>query len=455
MMRPMTLSELAAPLSATLLGSDRTFTGVSTDSRSIAAGDLFVALAGENFDGHAYLQQVAAAGAVGAVVSKPANTDLSLLQVDDSQRALGLVGAYNRALYEWPLVAVTGSSGKTSVKNMISAILSRRGETLATEGNFNNEVGVPLTLLRLEPRHQFAVVEMGAARGGDIAWLCQLGKPTIAMVLNAMAAHLDGFGSVEDVAVAKGEIYDGLGASDIAVINADQPWAAQWRERAAPARIIDFATERPAVVTAQKIIGRGIDGTSFTAVTPLGEFEVALAVPGRHNVANALAAIAVGVACELQPQEIAAGLANVRAVGGRLATRFTAAGTTVIDDCYNANPGSVRAAIDLLASCPGRRTLVLGEMRELGPGSMELHRQMGEYASTRGIDRFWGVGSALASAVSAFGHGGTLFEDRQEAITAVPSSFEVDDTVLIKGSRGAGMELVLAAFDSVPVREIS
>ena len=455
MMRPMTLSELAAPLSATLLGSDRTFTGVSTDSRSIAAGDLFVALAGENFDGHAYLPQVAAAGAVGAVVSEAVNTDLSLLQVDDSQRALGLVGAYNRALYEWPLVAVTGSSGKTSVKNMISAILSRRGETLATEGNFNNEVGVPLTLLRLEPRHQFAVVEMGAARGGDIAWLCQLGKPTIAMVLNAMAAHLDGFGSVEDVAVAKGEIYDGLGASDIAVINADQPWAAQWRERAAPARIIDFAVDRPAVITAQKIIGRGIDGTGFTAVTPLGEFEVALAVPGRHNVANALAAIAVGVACELQPQEIAAGLANVRAVGGRLATRFTAAGTTVIDDCYNANPGSVRAAIDLLASCPGRRTLVLGEMRELGPESSELHRQMGEYASTRGIDRFWGVGSALASAVSAFGHGGTLFEDRQEAITAVPGSFDVDDTVLIKGSRGAGMELVLAAFDSVPVREIS
>ncbi|MEP1596564.1 MAG: UDP-N-acetylmuramoyl-tripeptide--D-alanyl-D-alanine ligase, partial [Halieaceae bacterium] len=317
----MKLSELEAPLSATLHGGDSSFAGVSIDSRSVAAGDLFVALAGDNFDGHDYLPQAEQAGAVAAVVSRPVTTKLPVLQVADSQRALGLIGGHNRDLFERPLVAVTGSSGKTSVKNMISEVLSRRGLTLATAGNFNNEVGVPLTLLRLEPEHQFAVVEMGAAGGGDIAWLCQLGKPTIAMVLNAMAAHLEGFGSVDDVAAAKGEIYDDLGASDIALINADQPWAAQWRERAAPARIIEFAIDSPAAIGAKNIIGRGMEGTSFTAVTPLGDIEITLSVPGRHNVANALAAIAVGVACELQLEEIAAGLASVRPVGGRLATR--------------------------------------------------------------------------------------------------------------------------------------
>ena len=455
MMRAMKLSELEAPLSATLRGGDRNFGRVSIDSRSVAAGDLFVALAGENFDGHDYLSQAEQAGAVAAVVSKSVSTTLPVLQVADSQRALGLIGGHNRDLFEGTLVAVTGSSGKTSVKNMISEILSRRGLTLATEGNFNNEVGVPLTLLRLEPEHQFAVVEMGAAAGGDIAWLCQLGKPTIAMVLNAMAAHLDGFGSVEDVAVAKGEIYDDLGAADIAVINADQPWAAQWRERAAPARIIEFAIDSPAAIGAKNIIGRGMEGISFTAVTPAGDVEITLSVPGRHNVANALAAIAVGVACGLQLEDIATGLATVRAVEGRLATRFTAAGTTVIDDCYNANPGSVRAAIDLLAGCPGRRTLVLGEMRELGANSDALHREVGEYASARGIDRFWGVGAALAGAVNAFGHGAVAFDDREQAVAAIPGTFDVDDTVLIKGSRGAGMERVLAAFGSVPVREIT
>lgn len=454
MMRSLTLSELVAPLSAQLIGVDRAFSGVSTDSRTLRAGELFVALQGENFDGHAYLNDVEVAGASAAMVSESVKTSLSLLRVDDCQKALGLMGGYNRALFEGPLVAVTGSSGKTSVKNMISAVLSQRGSTLATEGNYNNEIGVPLTLLRLNPEHRYAVVEMGAARAGDIAWLCQLGRPSIAMVLNAMPAHLDGFGSTADVAQAKGEIYDGLAAGDVAIINADQPWAQEWRQRVGDARIIDFGIEQSALVTATNIIGRGIEGTGFTAVTPDAEFDIQLSVPGRHNVANALAAIAVGLACNLQPAEIKAGLESVRPVGGRLSTRFTAEGTTVIDDCYNANPGSVRAAIDLLASCPGRRTLLLGEMRELGPDSDDLHRQIGEYASSRGIDRFWGVGPALASAVTAFGHGGQLFDDRQAAIAGIGGAFDVDDTVLIKGSRGAGMEVVMAAFDSVPAREI-
>jgi len=224
-MRALTLSELVAPLSAHLQGGDRKFTGVSTDSRQLSEGDLFVALKGENFDGHDYAGQVAQAGACALLVSQPVASDLPQLQVQDTQQALGLLGAYNRDLYQGPLVAITGSSGKTTVKNMVHAVLSQRGETLATAGNFNNEIGVPLTLLRLTPSAQFAVVEMGAAKAGDINWLCQLGRPTVAMLLNAMAAHLEGFGSVEDVAAAKGEIFDGLGSGDVAVFCADQPFA--------------------------------------------------------------------------------------------------------------------------------------------------------------------------------------------------------------------------------------
>jgi UDP-N-acetylmuramoyl-tripeptide--D-alanyl-D-alanine ligase len=454
-MRPLRMSELVPSLEARLVGLDQSFTGVTTDSRTVQPGEIFVALRGQNFDGHEYLSEVAHAGAVGAVVSEQQDSLLSTLQVADTQQALGLIAAYNRALFDGPLVAITGSSGKTSVKNLISAVLAQRGKTLATQGNFNNEIGVPLTLLRLTPEYEFAVVEMGAGAPGDIAWLSQLGRPTIAMVLNVMPAHLEGFGSLDAIAQTKGAIYDRLDESSLAIINADQPWADQWRHRAHPARILDFGLEHPAAISAQRIVSRGLEGVSFTAITPVGDIEIALALPGKHNVGNALAAIAAGLACELSLPEIKRGLESVRAVGGRLSTRLTTLGTTVIDDCYNANPGSVRAAIDLLASCPGRRTLMLGAMRELGPDSVELHRQMGEYAHARGVERLWGVGPELVTAVQAFGGGSRFFTDTAEAISALPGAFDDDDTVLIKGSRGAQMERVLTAFDSVPAREIN
>ena len=446
MMRRMQLSELAGPLGAALRGDDREISGVTTDSRKVQAGDLFVALCGERFDGHDYLAQAAAAGAAGALVSREVETSLSLLQVADTQVALGRLGACNRALYRGPLVAITGSSGKTTVKNMVRAVLAQRGETLATEGNFNNEIGVPLTLLRLTPEHRFAVVEMGAARAGDIAWLCQLGQPTVALLLNAMWAHLESFGSAEGIAAAKGEIFDGLGSDDVAVINADQSWAGQWRERAAPARVIDFGLQQPAAIGASDIRSHGVAGISFTAHTPAGDMAVQLGLPGVHNVANALAATAVGLACGLSLAEIGAGLAQAAPVSGRLAVGRSPGGATVVDDCYNANPGSVRAAIDILAGCDGRRTLVLGAMRELGPESGALHRDVGDYARSAGIDQLWGVGEELLPTVEAFGAGGRHFADRAAAIAALPGAFGPDDTVLVKGSRGSAMEHVLAAL---------
>jgi UDP-N-acetylmuramoyl-tripeptide--D-alanyl-D-alanine ligase len=447
-MRALTLSELEAPLAGRLHGADRAFTGVTTDSRSVREGDLFVALVGERFDGHAYVEQARARGAVAALVNTACADSLPSLAVADTEQALGLLGAYNRDLYGGPLVAITGSSGKTTVKNMVHAVLSRKGVTMATRGNFNNEIGVPLTLLRLDPSVEFAVVEMGAARAGDIDWLCQLARPTVALLLNAGPAHLEGFGSVEGVAAAKGEIFDRLGKGDVAVINADQSWCKQWRKRAGEATVLDFGLQQPAAVSARDIQNRGIEGVGFTASTPAGEMVMRLAMPGVHNVANALAAVAVGLACDVPLADIRDGLEAMAPVDGRLRTLRSPVGATVIDDCYNANPGSVRAAIDTLAACDGRRTLVLGAMRELGERSAALHREIGEYAAQAGIERLWGVGPELESCVAAFGEEGRHFADRAAAIAALPGQFGTGDTVLIKGSRSAGMEEVLHAFES-------
>jgi UDP-N-acetylmuramoyl-tripeptide--D-alanyl-D-alanine ligase len=442
-MRAMTLSELETPLQAQLCGCDREILGVSTDSRALHKGDLFVALCGESFDGHDYLPQVEAAGATAALVSRLLDSPLPQLQVVDTRQALGWLGGHNRQLYTGPLVAITGSSGKTTVKNLVQAVLSRRGKTLATEGNFNNEIGVPLTLLRLTPDIEYAVVEMGAARAGDISWLCELGRPNVALLLNAMPAHLQGFGSVDAVAAAKGEIFDGLGKGDVAVINADQPWARQWRERAGEATVLDFGLQQPAAITASAVCCEGASGVSFTAHTPVGDIPVHLLLPGVHNVANALAAIAVGLSCDVSLAEIRDGLELVRPVAGRLLTKVAPRGATVIDDCYNANPGSVRAAIDILANCPGRRTLVLGAMKELGETSEALHREVGAYARSAGIDQLWGVGPELQVAVDAFGEGGYFYADRAAVLPGLAGAFGKTDTVLVKGSRGAAMEQLL------------
>ena len=446
MMRPMSLVELQAPLAAQLRGTDRQIFGVSTDSRNLQEGDLFVALSGENFDGHDYVAGLEGSGVAAVLVSRSVAGSLPQLQVADTQQALGLLGGYNRQLYKGPLVAITGSSGKTTVKNMVHAVLSRRGETLATEGNFNNEIGVPLTLLRLQPGVEFAVVEMGAARAGDIAWLCELGRPTVALLLNAMPAHLEGFGSVEGVAAAKGEIFDRLGKGDCAVINADQAWARQWRKRAGAATVLDFAVQQPAAITAKDIQTKGVEGVGFTVSTPAGEMAIKLALPGVHNVANALAAVAVGLACNLSLTEIRDGLESLRPVNGRLRALRSPRGCTVIDDCYNANPGSVGAAIELLATCTGRRTLVLGAMRELGADSAALHREVGEQARAAGIDQLWGVGPELEGCVDAFGEGGSFFPDREAALCVLRQRFGPDDAVLVKGSRSAGMEQILQAL---------
>jgi len=445
-MRNLSLSELEMPLRGHLVGGDVSFSTVSTDSRHIRGGELFVALAGERFDAHDFIADVERAGAGAALLSRDVDVGLPHLRVADTEQALGRLGAFNRAQFQGPLVGITGSSGKTTVKNLVAAVLSQRGETLATEGNLNNEIGVPLTLLRIAPSTRFAVVEMGAGKPGDIAWLTELGSPPVAMVLNVMPAHLEGMGSVEAIADTKGAIYDQLGAAGTAIINRDEPWADHWIRRAGQARVIDFGVENAAAVTASNIVLRGAQGLSFDALTPRGSLSVTLALPGKHNVANALAAIAVGLACELTLQEIGDGLASVEPVPGRLSVQVGRAGVQVIDDCYNANPGSVKAAIDLLAACPGRRVLLLGAMRELGPGGEELHREVGTYAAERGVDALWGVGDELLATVEAFGRDGRWFENREQAGNAITELCDSETTVLVKGSRGARMEQLLPAL---------
>ncbi|HKK22344.1 MAG TPA: UDP-N-acetylmuramoyl-tripeptide--D-alanyl-D-alanine ligase, partial [Pseudohaliea sp.] len=403
MMRPFTLVELAARTGGRLVGEDATVTGAAIDSRTIAPGDLFAALPGSRVDGHAFLAAALDAGAAAALVSRPVEVPLPQLLVEDVALALGRIARANRELYRAPLIAITGSCGKTTVKGMLAAMLGEAGPTLATEGNLNNELGVPLSLLRLAPEHAFAVIELGARGEGHIAYLCELARPTVSVLLNAMEAHLEFFGSVDGVARGKGEIFDGLPADGFAVINADQPYRGEWTARASHsgATVLTFGTAADADCRASAVALRGAAGSAFMLHTPAGEAPVELAVPGGHNVANALAAAAVAHACGLVPAAIAAGLSRAGAVAGRLARHRGFGGMTVIDDCYNASPGSVRAAIDLLAGCAGPTVIALGAMLELGDAADAFHAEMGRRARERGIDVFVGVGDAVRPALEA------------------------------------------------------
>jgi UDP-N-acetylmuramoyl-tripeptide--D-alanyl-D-alanine ligase len=445
-MRSFTLSELVQPLQGQLIGDDARFESVSTDSRTVQPNQLFVALPGERVDGHEFVPAVAAAGASCALVSAAAGYPLPVLRVDDTLRALGALAALNRQCFEGPLVAVTGSCGKTSVKNMMHAILQRCGETLATEGNFNNEIGVPLSLLRLAPRHRFAVIEMGAARAGDIDYLCKLARPAVSVLLNAMPAHLEGFGSVDGVAHAKGEILSGLGGSGTAVFPSESPYADLWRGLAGSARCLEFGFTDTASVSAEKVARCDDTGSSFTLRSPLGSVEVNLPVPGRHNIANALAAAAAAIAAGAGLDQVVEGLAAVTPQSGRLSSLVAASGARIIDDSYNANPASLKAAIDVLSACEGHRILVMGAMAELGADSKQMHADVGAYAARQQIDELWATGGDTDAAVAAFGDRGRSFASRERLAIALQSQLGSGDVVLVKGSRSAGMETVVAAL---------
>lgn len=416
MLKPLSLSQLTTALSGQQIGGDATFTGVSIDSRSVGAGQLFVALAGPRFDGHDYLADVKAKGAVAALVEREVvGVDLPQLLVKDCRVALGQLGAMNRAAFEKPVVAITGSSGKTTVKEMLASILRTRGLVHATRGNLNNDLGAPLTLLEIAPEHSAAVIELGASRIGEIRYTVGLTQPQVVIINNAGTAHVGEFGGPEKIVEAKGEILEGLGEGGIAILNLADKAFDIWRKRAGNHRVFTFALDNPQADFHASGIGRDARGCpSFTLHGPDGSVLVQLNLLGTHNVSNALAAAAAAHAVGLSLNGIAAGLAAVQPVKGRTVAQLAPNGVRVIDDSYNANPTSMCAAVDILAGFSGRTVLVLGDIGELGQWAEEGHRQVGDYARGK-VDALYAVGSNMKHAVQAFGANGRHFATQAEA----------------------------------------
>ena len=443
----MSLTEAAAMTSGRVSGAVVRFAGVSTDSRSIKAGELFVALRGDRFDGHEFLQGAAARGAAAGLVDRRYHGPypVPVVVVEDTKRALGDLARNWRARFSPALIGIAGSNGKTTVKEMVASILRRHaGEkaVLATTGNLNNDIGVPIMLLRLRAEHRLCAIELGMNHRGEIAYLASLAAPTVALVNNAQREHLEFMGSVEEVAEENGSVYDALPADGIAIVNADDAHAARFRARAGKRRIVDFGLEKGAVRARYAL---GPLSSELTLQTPQGETRAVLAIPGLHNVRNALAAAACALAAGVPMKTIGEGLTGFRPYTGRLQVKQARDGATVIDDTYNANPDSVRAAIDVLASCPAPRILVLGDMGEVGPRGPEFHREIGAYARSRGIDRLLALGEASVHAVEGFGADAQHFADVGTLVAAVSGR-----TVLIKGSRFMRMERVVAALTGAP-----
>jgi UDP-N-acetylmuramoyl-tripeptide--D-alanyl-D-alanine ligase len=471
----MLLSQAAQALHARMEGADVRFAAVSTDTRSVQRGDLFIALKGEHFDGAKFAAAAFNNGAVAAMVSTQGYEQIRsildprspILIVEDTRIALGKLAAHWRQQFDIPLVAITGSNGKTTVKEMLAAILrqhtksdvhdrslppgGRVGErdlatgdaesVLATKGNFNNDIGMPLTLLRLRATHRYAVIEMGMNHPHEIDYLARIARPDVALVNNATGAHLQGLGSVEGVARAKGEIFAGLASGGTAVINADDVYAELWRTLADKNRVFDFALEHPAAVQG-RWTAQGYGG-ALQARTPAGELRVLLQVPGEHNARNALAAATAALALQVPLATIVQGLEGFGGVAGRLQRMQALHGATLIDDTYNANPASMHAALEVLAQAPGKRIFVLGDMGELGADAAQFHQEIGIAARELGIERLFALGELSAGAVREFGAAAQHFADIEELKAVLDKELDAQTTVLVKGSRFMKMERVV------------
>ncbi len=452
-----TLAVFAACCGGRLEGADATFAGVVIDSRRLSPGDLFAALPGTRTDGHEFIAAAAAAGAAGAIVSRPVGTAVPKIVVADVAQALSAAGSAWRAEFRGPLLAVAGSNGKTTTKEMLAAILALRGECLATRGNLNNQLGVPLTLLRLREIHRSAVIELGANRAGEVAELTALARPDIGLITNAGAEHLEGFGDLDGVARAEGELVAGLSAEGVAIINADDPYAPLWRGMTR-ARILSFGFQPGADVRASELrLDAGAEGfiTRFTLHAYGGAVPVALALAGRHNVYNALAAAAAAQAAGATLAQLATGLGSVRAVEGRLQFKPAAQGAWLIDDSYNANPSSARAALEVLAELPGRRWLVLGDMAELGAHAEASHRELGTLARECGVERLYSYGALAALAADSFGAGAERHDDIDALVRSVGGALQAEVRLLVKGSRVNRLERVVAALTGAgPARRV-
>jgi len=456
-MTMLTLQQAAKILDAELIGNAQTsFDAVSIDSRKIVAGDLFFALQGPNFDGHKFVAVAADQGAVAAVVSRQVESEIPQLVVADTRLALGRLAAAWRSKFQGQVIGVTGSNGKTTVKEMLARIMEQKGAVLATEGNLNNDIGVPLMLLRLKPeQHQTAVIEMGANHVGEIAYLTSLAQPDVAVVTNAATAHLEGFGSLEDVARAKAEIWQGLREDGAAIVNQDDEFTGYWTELVTDYKSLGFGMLPTADVSLAdggvhwEVSASGYK-SRFSMHTPAGRIDVAMNLAGRHNVMNALAATASALAAGASAAEVQAGLESMEPVKGRLQPKVTGQGQLLIDDSYNANPHSFRAAIDVLLQASGETILVMGDMAELGPTASQHHFSIGEEARKKGINQLLACGSHCPEAVKGFADGATCFATQQALIehlsVMLTDPIYKDAVLLVKGSRGAAMNKVVDAL---------
>jgi len=445
-----TLDNVAAAVGGELVGSNRSFTRVSTDTRTLSEGALFVALKGPHFDGHRFLEDAAKKGAAGALVETPAGVALNQVKVVDTRRALGrLARAWRRSFDPASVVtvAVTGSNGKTTTKGLVAAILAGLGPVHATRGNFNNDIGLPLTLLDLTAEHRSLVLEMGANHPGEIAYLTEIAAPSVGVITNAGPAHLEGFGSVAGVARAKGELFVGLPDSGTAIINADDQFAALWRELAEGRQVIEFGRSPKAGCRLVDEAPPTSAGQHFRLlIEGVGEAEITLPLQGAHNALNAAAAAAAAIAAGASLENVIVGLKAGVPIAGRLLPRPGQNGALIIDDSYNANPASVMAAIETLASYPGRRILVLGDMAELGTDSIELHRQVGAHAAGQQLDSLVGVGELSAHACTAFGRNAVHFEQQTDALRHLEPLLGPDLVVLVKASRSMALEHLVDAL---------
>jgi len=446
-MIPLPLHEIAQWLECPPPEKDRTIELIVTDSRKVRYGALFAALKGSRADGHAFASTAVSLGAVAVLASRELDEgppqSVPVLLVDDVTAALGAIAKEILDRVDPLVIGITGSNGKTTVKEMIASILRRNSgrensAVLATGGNYNNELGLPLSLFDLEQRHRFAVLEMGASKAGDIAYLASIARPDVAVVTNVGPAHLKGFGSEEGVARAKGEIFQALREDGCAVIFGDQPWAGMWRKISGAQRAITFGQNQDNDVWVR-------DEVSLS--TPDGPIQLDLPVPGMDNRVNAAAAAAVALALRIELEDIRLGLAEFKPAPGRLEMKTTAAGWTLIDDSYNANPASLYSALRVLNEMRGERWLVLGDMKELGEGGRKMHAEVGEAARSLGVDRIFAVGELSDAAVGSFGKGAEHFSDQEALIDALLGKIRPGINCLIKGSRSMGMERVVEALE--------
>jgi UDP-N-acetylmuramoyl-tripeptide--D-alanyl-D-alanine ligase len=459
MMRAMSLSQLQQVTAGQRFGHDAAFTAISTDTRTLQTGDLFVALQGPNFNGNRFVTTAAAKGAVAALVSESASESvpelvpestsasdaLPTVVVADTRIALGKLGQHNRLASKAAVIALTGSQGKTTVKEMTASILQQAGLVLSTQGNLNNDYGVPLTLLRIDSTHQFAVIEMGANAGGEIAYTTALAQPDIAHITCVAATHVEGFGSLDGVALAKAEIWQGLRKGGVAVVNVDDANVVARFQAPDDVKVVSISANgnNQATYRLTDYQDQGLQGSRFAITTAQTRGEVHLPLPGKHNAANALAAAALALEAGATLAQVQAGLQQMHSVKGRLTIKAGVNGAVILDDTYNASPASFKAAIDVLAAQSGTRIVVGGDMGELGVFTAEAHREVGAYAKAKGIDQFFATGSAMKAALTAFGANSVHAEDCQALANLLRPLLKLGVTVLVKGSRSAGMERVV------------